>query len=252
MFCPYCGANLVDNASFCMTCGKQISPSSVTNPPQPQNPVLVDAYAQQYQAQKNAIRQSEISGLSDAISHFSQKTAQFRAYDYVCEQLNYYARGAKSALLVWGCIISTFVLFICLNSIGDGDSGTQIASVPLLVLGLIPGLVMIVGGIFMKINNHKKLAHFQNKYAELSQELNEHYLAYPNCPAGSEYANPEILQVLLDVLQSGRADTVKESINLIIDAKRQARVHNYLATIERNTAKTKATVIFAAAAFFRR
>lgn len=235
MFCPHCGQQVADGSAFCASCGK-----SLTGTPAPA-PVM------DFQAQKNAVRQSEISALSNALQHFAQKRDEFTEYDCVCELVNHYSHGAKSSLLVWGCIITAFGLLAML-------SGPE-ALVGCLIALVVPGAAMIFGGIMMKKKNRKNYKYFQNEYARLSQELYDHYVSYPNCPVGPEYANPEILEVILGVLQSGRADTIKEAINLLINDAERNEMGEYLNMIERNTAsinaQTRVAAVFAAANFFK-
>lgn len=249
MFCSYCGSPLAEGASFCNICGKCVNGGAVANNPASDTWSATNIQMQQYQVQKTVIRQSEINSIANAYYYFSQKSSQFDEYDQACDKLNYYSRGAKSALLVWGCIASTLGLLCLIVYLGLG-----VSVVPAILLLLFPGSLMITGGILMKVNNHKKFAYFKKKYAELSKELYDHYISYPNCPVGPEYVNPQILGLLLNVLQSGRADTVKESINLVIDETHRAKVREYLAAIEYNTAainaKTSVTTTFVAASFF--
>lgn len=242
MFCPNCGSQVPDGGAFCSNCG-----ANVTGAVAQQNAINAQIQMQQFQAQKNAVRQSEIAALESTYQYFSQKRAEFEEYDLVCDLVNYYAGGAKSSLLVWGCIIATFGLIGCL-------AGAD-AIVGCLLCFLLPGAAMIVGGILMKVNNRKKYAYFQDEYARLSQELYNYYMAYPNCPIGAEYANPEIISLIMGVLQSGRADTIKESINLLVAEADQAEMNEYLAMIEQNTeainAQTRVAAVFAAANFFK-
>ena len=242
MFCPSCGQQIDDGAQFCMHCGKAVS-ASVPAPAQP---------AIDYQAQKNAIRQSEMKSLSDALEHFNKKRSVFEEYDLVCELANDFSRGAKGALFVWGIIISAFGLFALLGSASSGGSGAILGTLVALVL---PGAMMIAGGIMMKVNNKRTRAYFENEYARLSQELYDHYVSYPNCPVGPEYANPEILEILMGILQSGNADTIKEAINIALSEADRAEMNEYLSMIEQNTASinanTRAAAFFAAANFFK-
>ena len=234
MFCPNCGQQIADGSAFCSVCGK-----STTN--------ITPAPVMDFQAQKQAVRQSEISALSQALNHFNQKRDEFTEYDYVCELVNHYAKGAKSSLLVWGIIIATVGLLCCLAG-EEAFLGSLIAFV-------VPGGAMIFGGIMMKVKNRKNYAYFQQEYARLSEELANHYVAYPNCPVGPEYTNPEILEIILGVLQSGRADTIKEAINLLIDDAERSEMSEYLDMIEQNTAainaQTRVATFFAAANFFK-
>lgn len=242
MFCPFCGAQVMDGASFCNACGGNITgaPAPAHNTAPAYNPV-------DYQTQKNAVRESEMTALAKTIDHFNLKKNEFDQYDAVCELVNYYSRGAKSSLIVWGAICFFLGIF-CAFAMGDA------AVAPLLIFSL-PGCLMIAGGILMKINSKKKYAFYQAEYARLSQELYEHYMAYPNCPVGAEYANPDILAVLMSYLQSGRADTIKESINVAVSEATRAEMNDYLATIQANTeainSQTKVAAFFAAANYFK-
>ncbi len=108
MFCPQCGSQVADGSTFCPSCGRNLT---VAAPIQP---------AVDFQAQKNAVRQSEISALSDAINYFGARKAMFQEYDSICALVNHFARGARSALLVWGCIITTFAVMF-LSILGSAE-----------------------------------------------------------------------------------------------------------------------------------
>jgi NhaC family Na+:H+ antiporter len=98
----------------------------------------------QYQLQKNAVRQSEYRVLDHLIAHFSQKTEQYDDYDTATEAVNYYSRGAKKALIVWGAILAAFGSIFLLAQF-DSEAAS-LATVGLFVF-LLPGLFMIFGGI---------------------------------------------------------------------------------------------------------
>ena len=72
---------------------------------------------------------------------------------------------------------------------------------------------------------------------------------------GPEYSNPHILVALRNTLQSGRADTIKECLNLMVADNNQRAMEDYLAQIQQNAAQSArantATAIFLAASFFR-
>ena len=231
MFCNNCGSAIPDGAPFCSNCG-----SAVNGAPQ--------AQMQQFQNQKNAIRQSEIAALENAKAYFEQKRDIFNKYDQLAELVVEFAGGAKKSLIVWGAII--FVIgFIILVTGGGGAS----------VLFLLPGSAMIAGGILMQINNKKKYNQYLNEFADVMNELSDYYNAYPNCPVGAEYANPDIIECILGAIKSGRADTVKESINLLISDAERAELNARMEAIETYAAQTSASAataaFFSAANFFK-
>lgn len=239
MFCSYCGAQLADGSAFCSSCGSQLSQSVAA--PAPAQVMQQPSY----QEQKNAVRESEMAVMQSLYNHFSQAAEDYEAYDACCELVNYYSKGAKSSLLVWGCIIATFGIIACL---------APEAILGALIGFLIPGAAMITGGILMKVANRKNYNEYLELYDQLSNSLAQHYDNYPNCPIGPEYSNPVILEGMMSILQSGRADTIKECINILIENARQSEIDAYLEEIERNTAQTqantRAAAVFLAADFF--
>ena len=243
MFCPICGHQSPDGLQTCAVCGNAL--------PQYVRQSYVD-----YQARKNNLRNSEMMALSQAIEYFSHKRAAFDRYDAVCEKINHYARGARSALIVWGSIIAGFsLIYIFMRLfVAPYVAGTWAGVSSVAAVGLLPGILMIVGGILMKVNNRSKYRKFLMLYAEPSQELFDYYVRYPNCPVGPEYVNPAAMLLVLDVLRSGRADTIKEGLNLAVPRTKQEKLDLYLNMIRHNTAainaQTRVPVVFAPASFF--
>ena len=221
MFCPHCGQQNIDNAMFCTLCGK-----GITAYPTP--------YSQSdYQAQKASIRRSELAVLTDVYNHFAQKETTFALYDRVCKILPSYVKEASYALLIWGCILSCFGLFLLLGCLATGDHEILPQSQFLITL---PGIIMIVGGAVKVTNYNKKREYYQQEYCRLSTELCNHYDDYPDCPIGPEYTNPVILGILCDIINSGRADTIKESLNIFANTANMRDIKKYLHNIEQNTA----------------
>lgn len=259
MFCSHCGNQVADNSAFCPACGKSLNANAVApvdnaamQAQYQQYQQMQEYQMQQFQMQKNTIRQSEISSLNQAFNYFYQKKAEFDAYDEACNMVNYYSQGAKSGLIVWGAIIASIGLISSLSYVEHQSAGGLFA---ILCCTVFPAIAMIFGGIKMKVNNRKNLNHYQEEYSRLSQELYTYYTNYPGCPIGPEYANPDIITLIMEVLRSGRADTIKEAINVLIADANQADMDEYLLQIQQNTeainTRTKVAAIFAAASFFR-
>ena len=239
MYCSKCGKQISEDSSFCTYCGNPLK--EVTAPAQ-----TVD-----FQTQKNDIRQSELNVLADAYNYFNKKKSIYNEYDSVCDSLNYYSRGAKSGLIIWGCIIfsiTTLILFIL-------AAAESFEAFPyLLITGMFPSILMIIGGILMKINNAKKMTYYKNEYSRLVVDLYRYYLQYKNCPFGPEYSNPNSIKRISSILQSGRADTVKDSLNLMLNDINMRRLNSYNELTERNTREINISigvhVIFAPSKFF--
>lgn len=237
MYCPYCQTVLVDDAVFCSQCGKRVKANPVQPAAVPVNPQM-----QQYQAQKDAIRDSELTLLNRLMQHFSQKQSAYDLYDTVCERVNHFAKGCSNALLIWGSILVSFSLLLILMFIPEIQEGVlPIEELPevLAVMGILifgPGIMMIIGGILMKVNNKRQLTKYRQQYAGLSYELRQHFLSYPNCPISPEYTNPRVLVKLQNLITSGRTDTVKESLNSLVASSNQRALAQYLELTQRNNA----------------
>ncbi len=231
MYCNNCGSLVPDGTAFCGNCGTNVAGGAPTQ-------------IQQFQNQKNAIRQSEMAALENAWAYFDKKRDTFKQYDLLSELVVYYAGGAKKSLIVWGAIIFVLGVFaLC----GGGGAGS--------LLFVLPGAAMIAGGILMQVNNKKKYNQYLEEFADVMTELNDYYNAYPNCPVGAEYSNPDIIESILNTIKSGRADTVKESINLLITDAERAEMNERMQAIESYAAQTSASAstaaFFAAANFFK-
>jgi hypothetical protein len=251
MYCSNCGTKLTDDAVFCCHCGKRVKVVPVQPDP------AVNLQAQQYQAQKGAMRSSELASLSTMMQHFSQKQSAYDLYDAVCEKVNHFAKGCSNALLIWGGILVSFSFMLLLMFIPEIQEGVlPIKELPevLLVMGVLifgPGIMMIIGGILMKVNNKRQLAKFRGQYAALTHELHQHYLTFPNCPIGPEYTNPHILFQLQNLILSGRTDTVKESLNHLLAAVNRKGITQYTDITRRNTTHYNIGYIFIPSKFFK-
>ena len=123
----------------------------------------VEDYLLQVQTQKYAFRQREIDSLNKAIHYFLQKKEEFDEYDTVYDLVNYYARGAKSGLIVWGAIVAVIGFFVLVTNLAYSDVNryqtvTTEDITSILLVSVIPGIMMIAGGILMKVNNRKNYA----------------------------------------------------------------------------------------------
>ena len=158
MFCFKCGAELPDGAGFCSSCGASLN-SGAPNPQAPamdyqaQMVQMQQMQAQQYQMQKNSIRQSEIASLANCYEYFNQKRETFQEYDRIGQRVNYYARGAKSALIVWGAIIAGCNLVFLM---GLASSEPPASVVFIFLIGLLAGGAMIFGGVMNAVNHKEK------------------------------------------------------------------------------------------------
>lgn len=237
MFCSNCGKENADGAKFCNSCGATLA---------------IDVN-QSAHGQRQQTRNSEIMEIDRMIRYFSQKSEQYKEYDELGDFLTRYTKGKHYTLLIWGIILVVLGLIVIgaiVNTSGTGSTAV------LACILLLPGAGMIVGHIFYAKNFDNKMSYSLARYAELSQELLDHYNNYGICSVGAEYTNPANLSVIKATIESGRADTIKEAINILIDDAHRNNMEQIAAQTARNTAVaargTTVAAVFSAANFFRR
>ena len=249
MFCSNCGTRLLENALFCTNCGKKVADIPVVTYNQQPTPVTVEPSVVQQHAEIEALRKSELSILEKVFQFFSKKQIQYDGYDDACEQVNKYARGTSNALIVWGSIITAIlILFIVISAATNEWAPTG------LFIITVPGILMLIGGILLKVNGRQKQRYYLEGYANLSQELYNYYLEYEDCPIAAEYTNPRILYSISRLIQTCRANTINEAINILNSQTNAALVTRHITEIKKNTFEinnqTRVPVIFAPSKFF--
>lgn len=259
MFCPNCGKPANDQAVFCVNCGAKLPAVQVPAPeppvppapiPEPTAPSFEQEIAQiealqtptaptavqqieTLQAQKEQEYENDMAAVQGAVAHFSPYKILFNNYFRACEAVNYYSRGAKSALLVWGIIVTALGMLFTL--IGAIDSTYPEEILPFLIIFLLPGMAMLAGGITMKAVSRKKFANAKEEYVRLARELNALYYNCPACPLRPEFVDPDTLAKLRFMLQSGRAHSLSEAVYLLSDGYPQSRLNNYINTLADHT-----------------
>lgn len=233
MFCSNCGKENPDSAAFCNGCGSSLAMRQADN------------------GSRQRTRNAELTELERLMRYFRQMSAQYEEYDRLFEQINQSAKGKHYALLVWGIIVTVIgglISSVAFSQMSIDQKGW------IALCCLLPGAAMIAGHIFYAKNFDAKRAQALRRFEEVGAELTEHYQNYGVCSVGAEYTNPANLQVIHNTIQSGRADTIKEAINLLIDDAYRNNMQQFAAQTARNTAAaakgTKAAAVFAAANFF--
>lgn len=196
MFCQKCGQEMPDGAQFCMKCGAKVEKE------QPKvMPRTVD-------------RNQEIAELEKMIEYFSQKAPQYAEYDTVCLNVNHYAVGFTNVLRVIGILVVVFGSFLGVY-MSEYTRTAQYGNLIVLVM-LAIGVGMIVANQMMVKRFRHGAAETYQRYDLLTVELYENYMAYGECAIGCEYTNPNNLRAILEMIESGRADTAKDAINMLM------------------------------------
>ena len=175
------------------------------------------------------------------IKYFSPKQSQYEEYDHCAQNIMRYkdpktqvkVSGSNGiAKIIIGLLLALFSLplMFCyiigaelLYELHLMDGGISDGVVLLFVIGFLAGVILF----FVGIGNNKKLKEAKRRekdslltrnhrrFEEVTATLMIHYKNYGTCLTGPSYTNPKVLMLIRDSIECGRADTIKEAINLL-------------------------------------
>lgn len=231
-YCVKCGSLMRDDDKFCVSCGTPLATAA------PVSPVINQTMAPVYAPvsslnQQERVRTDTLSELNRMINYFSLKQQQYDEYDKCSENIDIFSNprariNVKTGLdgkpfIIAGAICAgVFMSFTYIALMLAGY--TKNYGVPLLLFFITSlGIGSLVFGIIRNTKNNRirnnyrlnMLSQNETRFAELANELSIYYQNYGYCPTGPSYTNPKILQKLRELVYLGRADTVKEAINIM-------------------------------------
>lgn len=233
-FCRNCGSVINEQDRFCVTCGAE------------QNINTFNAYNNAnkggYTDNSMLIRESTLEDLRRIFNYFNQKRDVYKEYYDSRNQAEKAQSGKSVKLIVFGIIVMVLgINFILLNiyllslSARLSNDLSYISSIKDIIvtilfvlffpsLCIIPGIIMINAG---KKRNARLSKTFEEKNARanaLAEELTEFYQNYGPCQIGQKYAEPVIIERLYEFVSSGRAYTIQEAINMIVEDQHRSIV----------------------------
>lgn len=204
MFCQNCGNEVESTTSFCPKCGNSLSGTG---------PMQIRTSSVQ---QRQQIRQDELNEIDRMINYFSKKQDKYNEYDSVCERLDPNYLRKRPSLIIWGLVsIATGILLI--------TGGGFLWSIP-LILGGGALIFAFVKSTQARNNNY---AEASKRYYELAEELYNYYCDYGPCLVSASYSNPSNLSAIRQMIQSGRADTIGDALNTLLDDEHKAAMEAY-------------------------
>lgn len=193
--CPNCNGEIQLDTSrdfgFCSYCGTKIM-------------IEKDAPLNATEAFTNN-REAALGEIRRVMDHFSKVAGDFTDLDHVNGKIKICENKTYTGSIVTGSILSVLGLIMLVSN----------ASVKLGVACIgIAVLIFAIMGLSSKSNNDT-LDELHDAKKVISKNLITTYEEYLHCPLGIEYCRPEILQSIYEYLRKGRAETIKEAVNLL-------------------------------------
>jgi hypothetical protein len=183
-------------------------------------------------------------------SQMSENQEKYDKKKKLVENIDIVSRRHSSILMVFLLLLILRVSFTEENSILYIVAFSNLTTserwmLTVLFLVILPAAYLIVFFVLKKA----KLKRYRKELEICEIDLKQIYNRYGSCPVGYKYAMPDIVEEIENMIMDGRADSVKEAINLIISDKNSEKLLNYQEEISRSgkqTARaTTATAFFA-------
>ena len=230
-YCSKCGTLVDEDATFCNKCGatikEQADTAVIASPMIPIN-TQTSVLSQQENSRKEALTE-----LDQMIKYFSKKQHLYDEYDHCIERIAYYSdpktrvpivgSTGKGRIIAGSIIMGIFAFFTLIALLFVDRDGNGLDWVLLWGAIMGVGIFLLASGVKIKNENswysvnekETRLANNKKKFEEVANELAVYYQKYGYCPTGPSYTNPKILKQLRELIYTGRADSIKEAINLM-------------------------------------
>lgn len=167
-----------------------------------------------------------LNELNESFNYFSKVKSSYETY------IGNYAKLAslkQPSLFLWMItgVASGGLLFILFSLL------TNIEEFLLLIVFICFMTFSIM--LLRWLSHLKKIRVLKKGMSESEKIIKSHYSGKENCILAIEYTNPEVILTLENLLRSGRADTLKEAINTMIDDYR----HNQILANQSNLIKAQ-------------
>ena len=157
------------------------------------------------------------------------KQQQYDEYDHCIDEIERLSKpnarvNAKvgvdgSLLLILGIVFTAIFYLVTVICAFQKLWGIAVGTFCFLLVSVI---VLIIGARLKYRKNRilretrlARLKETEDKFDSIAKELYQHYVNYGYCPTSPSYTNPKILEKIRENIWNGRADTIKESINLL-------------------------------------
>ena len=204
--CPNCNGQVqidaTQNFGFCSYCGTRLAFSHGT----PTNATQTVANN----------REAALKEIQKVINHLQQISSHFKEIDKLHDDIYQLKRQQYNAYVVCGAFSLIMSYYFLINVAGSEYSSSIRVVFFLLFLGFLGmGLFLLVYRLSLRNKLKLSIVEKEKIIENLNQEIQNKYYEYPNCPIGYEYFRPEMLNTIQNYIRQGRAESIKEAINLI-------------------------------------
>lgn len=209
-FCSNCGNPISESQKFCSSCGVENENS----------------------ASQSVNKTELLNELKNAKAYFDVKLSDYEKLRQLKNEFNT-DTGVITPKELAQISIPIFILSFIVMIVSGAADWILIFAISTIIAGL--SILIFIGAIALWIydlkNNNRRYKEHEEKRKEkaknigqLENEIIAYYEAYENCPIAYEYSYPPALNSIISMISVGRADTVKEAINCMIEDEHNAEM----------------------------
>lgn len=195
-FCSNCGCEVSADEKFCHSCGTAL------------NAVQVQNQSGNISSPNVNPREDSLKKITTYHDYFSQYEDGFRYYLY-CQDLGNTPKRKSIGLKIVSIILLIYAILFLIESFAlliFGDTG-------FFTFSIIMSAIMFL--VFLPLNKKvKNIKTAKNDLPVITENLEKCYAKFGDSSIGIQYVFPWILRDLYSYVQNGRADSIKEAINI--------------------------------------
>ncbi len=238
MYCTKCGTENDENAKFCYKCGN-ILVSDMVHSENVAGDILEDDvedddfdnvnYAKSIvdqidEERKNLKPKDPIEAPKDKATLMQELDRLYQYFSKInltYKQLTDCGRKLsalrKPSMIKWilGGLVIAFVIYFVL----------VLVKIDLMAGFFVLWGLVSIGGFLYSNNKYKKDKHFyEHNLISINYEITVYYNEAVNCCIAYEYSDPSYMEEIIKILKTGRADTLGNAINIMLDDIHKGKV----------------------------
>ena len=253
-YCSVCGNMIPDGNGFCGKCGSPVNGAA---------PSVLDNVS--------ILRKESLAKIGDMISYFGKKEDLYNALTNCVNEIEHprrvrYSKEKGTLQIVIGGLLMLFsfpitlalyclIAVLCEHFTGNAEYFNEEQSTVILISVfaslLVLGLILLIIGIVRHVKSGNTKRQERGDYingmkqinSSIVSELEDYYLKYKeangnDCPVSFPNTHPNDLRKIEATIAEGRADSIKEAINVILQDNRNSQIQKQLEELQKHASKS--------------
>ena len=166
-------------------------------------------------------RDTDILSLKKCLDHFEKVRDEYEKHTRFTKKYALLKKGNRCFLstLLHSLSISVSLIFLYgfILSVYDLLGVADILPLSFSEAVVAAFTVSISISFLNSFYNHRRMIKLNKYISDTTESLKKHYEKYKNSPVSFEFSDPVYVECFINLLMNGRADSIKEAINIFMD-----------------------------------